>query len=103
MILLGETSELSLEPAIEGRSDRSICDFPSGFAKLCVGADPDANHCVENRRWCSLHRHGRSAARGWTVRDLAQGSGSLPDGPDGPHLEVGRSARAQGRQFADGA
>jgi hypothetical protein len=26
------------------------------------------------------------------------GAGSLPDGPDGPRLEVGRSARAQGRR-----
>jgi hypothetical protein len=33
MILLGETSELSLEPAIEGRSDGSICVIPSGVAK----------------------------------------------------------------------
>jgi hypothetical protein len=30
------------------------------------------------------------------VRDLAQGSGSLPDRPDGPCLEAGLSARAQG-------
>jgi hypothetical protein len=27
----------------------------------------------KNQRRCSLHRHGRSAARGRTVRDLAQG------------------------------
>jgi hypothetical protein len=40
----------------------------------------------------------RSAARGWTVRDRAQGSGSLPNRLDGPRLEAGRSARAQGRQ-----
>jgi hypothetical protein len=50
MILLGETSELSLEPAIEGRFDRSICIVPSGVAKKCVDADLGANHCVENRR-----------------------------------------------------
>jgi hypothetical protein len=73
MILLGETSELSLEPAIEGRSDGSICVFPNGVAKKCVGAELGANHCVENRRWCSLHRRERSAARGRTVRDLEQG------------------------------
>jgi hypothetical protein len=59
-----------------------------------VGADLGAYHCVENMRRCSLHRRGRSAARGRTVRDLAQGSGSLPDRSDGPHLEAGRSARA---------
>jgi hypothetical protein len=64
---------------------------------IIVGADPGANHYVENLRRCSLHRRGRSAVRGRTVRDLAQGSGSLPDGPNGPCLEAGRSARAQGR------
>jgi hypothetical protein len=32
----------------------------------------------------------------WTVRDLAQDSGSLPDRSDVPCLEAGRSARAQG-------
>jgi hypothetical protein len=31
------------------------------------------------------------------VRDLAQGSGSLPDRADGPRLVAGRSARTQGR------
>jgi hypothetical protein len=30
------------------------------------------------------------------VRDLAQVSGSLPGGPDGPRIEPGRSARARG-------
>jgi hypothetical protein len=86
MILLGETSELSLELAIEGRFDGSICVVPSGVAKKCVGADLGANHCDDNRRRCSLHRHRRSMARGRTVRGLAQGSGYLPDGPDGPRL-----------------
>jgi hypothetical protein len=72
MILLGETSELSLELAIEGQPDRSICEFPSGVAKKCVGADPGAIHYVENQWWCSLRRRRRSAARGWMVRALAQ-------------------------------
>jgi hypothetical protein len=36
MILLVETLELSFEPAIEGRFDRSICVFPSGIAKKYV-------------------------------------------------------------------
>jgi hypothetical protein len=49
MILLVETLELSFDPTIEGRSNRSICKFPSGVAKKCVGADPGANHCCENR------------------------------------------------------
>jgi hypothetical protein len=34
----------------------------------------------KNRRRCSLVRRGRSAAWGRTVRNLAQGSGFLPDG-----------------------
>jgi hypothetical protein len=73
MILLGEMLELSLEPAIESRSDRSICAFLSGVAKKCVGADSGANHCVENWRRCSLHRRGWSVAWGRMVRDLEQG------------------------------
>jgi hypothetical protein len=32
---------------------------------------------------------GRSMARGRMVRDLAQGSGSLPDRPDGPRMHRG--------------
>jgi hypothetical protein len=62
-----------------------------------VGVDPGANHCVENRRRCSLHKCGRSATRGRTVHDLAHGSSSLPDKLDGSRLEVGRSACVQGR------
>jgi hypothetical protein len=67
MILPVEMSELSFKPTIEGRSDRSVRDVPNGVAKKCVGDDPDANHCVENRRQCSLWRRGRSATwrRGW--------------------------------------
>jgi hypothetical protein len=47
--LLRKTSELSLEPAIEGRSDMSICDVPSGVAKKCVSADSGTNHCDNTR------------------------------------------------------
>jgi hypothetical protein len=75
MILLGETSELSLESAIEGRFDGSICVVPSGVTKKCVGAFSECQSLRENRRRCSLHRRGRSAARGRTVCDLAQGLG----------------------------
>jgi hypothetical protein len=84
--IAGETSKLSLEPAIEGRFDGSICTVSNGVAKKCVSADLGTNHCDDNRWWCSLHRRGRSTARGRTVRDLAQGSGSLPDGPDSLRL-----------------
>jgi hypothetical protein len=44
MILLGETSELSFKPAIEGRYDRSSRNVPSGVTKKCVGADLGTNH-----------------------------------------------------------
>jgi hypothetical protein len=72
MILLVETSELSLESAIEGRFDRSICVVPSGVAKKYVDALSEAPITQENQRWCSLVRRGRSAAQGRTVRDLVQ-------------------------------
>jgi hypothetical protein len=96
MMLLGETSELSLEPAIEGRFDRSKYVFPSGVAKKYVdafleapitskepaavlsgqartvrGTGPDGPRPGMRRR-CSLVRRGRSAAQGRTVRDLVQ-------------------------------
>jgi hypothetical protein len=44
MMLLGEISELSLEPAIEGRFNESIFVFPSGVAKKYVDAFWSANH-----------------------------------------------------------
>jgi hypothetical protein len=71
MILLVETSELSLESAIEGRFDRSICVVPSGVAKKYVDALLEAPITQENQRRCSLVRRGRSATQGRTVRDLA--------------------------------
>jgi hypothetical protein len=71
MMLLGETSELSLEPAIEGRSYGSICDVPRRVTKKYVDTFSGANHYNKNRRWCSLHRRERSTARGRTVQDLA--------------------------------
>jgi hypothetical protein len=91
MILLVETSELSFEPAIEGRFDRSICIVPSGVAKKYVDTFWEAPITQKNQRRCSLvrrgrmrHRAGRSATwrettvlscQARTVRDLAQGLG----------------------------
>jgi hypothetical protein len=97
MMLLGEISELSLEPAIEGRFDASIFVFPSGVTKKYVdtlleapitskepaamlsgqtrtvrGTGPDGPR-PDVRRRCSLVRRGRSAT--WR-----RNSGSLPDG-----------------------
>jgi hypothetical protein len=95
-MLLGEISELSLEPAIEGRFDRSKYVVPSRVAKKYVdvfleapitskepaamlsgqartvrGTGPDVPRPGVRRR-CSLVRRGRSAAQGQTVCDLVQ-------------------------------
>jgi hypothetical protein len=78
IILLGEMSELSLEPAIEGRFDESICAFPSGVAKSVLVPFWGANHCVRT------------------------GDGALCTGADGPRPQAGRSAtwdRARGFLF----
>jgi len=75
MMLLGEISELSLEPAIEGRFDELRYVVPSGVAKKYVDAFSERQILKKNRRRCSLVRRGRSAAWGRTVRDLAQGLG----------------------------
>jgi hypothetical protein len=61
MMLLGEISELSLEPAIEGRFDRSKYVFPSGVAKKYVDAFSERQILKKNRRRCSLVRRGWSA------------------------------------------
>jgi hypothetical protein len=69
----------------------------------------EASITQKNQRRCPLHRGGRSARRGRTVRDLVRGAVVLPGqtrtvrgtGPDGPRpgtgagdpcLTVGRSA-----------
>jgi hypothetical protein len=72
-----ETSELSFEPAIEGRFDRSICVVPSGVTKKYVDTFLEAPITQENQRRCSLHRGGRSARGGRTVRGLVRGGGAL--------------------------
>jgi hypothetical protein len=82
MMLLGETSELSFELAIEDRSDRSSRYVSSGVAKKCVGADPSANHCDEYRRRCSPRRRGQSACVEATSSPRASGSRSR-EGPVG--------------------
>jgi hypothetical protein len=71
MMLLGEISELSLEPAIEGRFDEPRCVVPSGVAKKYVDAFSERQILKKNRRRRSLVRRGRSAAQDRTVRDLA--------------------------------
>jgi hypothetical protein len=92
MMLLREISELSLEPAIEGRFDVSIFVFPSGVAKKYVDTFLEVPITQENQRRCSLVRRGRSAAQSQTVRDLARGGGALWSGADGPRHRAGQSA-----------
>jgi hypothetical protein len=76
-MLLGEMSELSFEPNIDGRSDRSSRDIPSGVAKKYVDTELGANHCNVYRRRCSLKYHRQSAAESQTVHDLTQWLGFL--------------------------
>jgi hypothetical protein len=68
MMLLGEISELSLEPAIEGRFDESIFVVPSGVAKKYVDAFLERQTLNKNR------------------------GGALWSGADGPRPGAGRSA-----------
>jgi hypothetical protein len=86
-MLLGETSELSLELAIEGRFDRSKYVVPSGVAKKYLTLFWSAKH--------STRTVAVPSAQGRTVR--AQG----PDGPrSGARLGLlpeGRTVRALGR------
>jgi hypothetical protein len=83
MMLLGEMSELSFEPAIEGRYDRYLHKFISGVAKNCVGADLGP------------------------ITTMSTGGGALCRSADGPQLgakarvsarRARRSARAQRRR-----
>jgi hypothetical protein len=56
MILLGETSELSLEPAIEGRFDESICVVPQRSHQKYADTFFGCQTLNKNQRRCSLHR-----------------------------------------------
>jgi hypothetical protein len=71
--LLGEISELSLKPAIEGRFDRSICVVPSGVAKKYVDAFFGAPNTQEEPAAVLSGQARTAAARSRTVRDLARG------------------------------
>jgi hypothetical protein len=96
MMLLGEISELSLEPAIEGRFDASICIVPSGVAKKYVDTFLEAP--ITSKEPAAV-----LSGQARTVR------GTGPDGPRPgagarvPCLTAGRSARAQGRRMIAGS
>jgi hypothetical protein len=75
MMLVGETSKLSFEPAIEDRSNRSSCEVPRGVTKKCVGTDPAP------------------------ITAIRTGSGTLCGGTDDPRPRARRSTtwrRGQG-------
>jgi hypothetical protein len=108
-MLLGEISELSLEPAIEGRFDELRYVVPSGVAKKYVDAFLERQTLKQEPWRCLLHRGERSARRGRTVRGLVRGAVMLSAqgrtvrglGPDGPRpgarlrlLPDGRTVRA---------
>jgi hypothetical protein len=57
-----------------------------------VDAFSERQSLKKNRRRCPLHRDGRSARRGRTVRGLVRGDGALWSGADGPRHRAGRSA-----------
>src|SRR5688572_31106983 len=85
IMLLGETSELSLEPPIEGRFDVSRRVFPSGVAKSMLTPFSGANHSTrtvavlfaQGRTVCALGLDGSRVRRGGGSRrrrlDLAPG------------------------------
>jgi hypothetical protein len=92
MMLLGEISELSLEPAIEGRFDASIFVFPSGVAKKYVDAFPKRQTLNKNRggALCTGADGPRAGPDG--PRAGARRGGTLCAGVDYPWLGARRSA-----------
>jgi hypothetical protein len=94
MILLVVTSELSFEPAIEGRSDRSVCDVSSGVAKKCVGAD--------RAPITTLRTDGGALCGGADGPRPGAGPRFLPDRPDGPRVCRGGGVRRQCLDLAPG-
>ena len=121
MMLLGEISELSLEPAIEGRFDELRCVFPSGVAKkyvdafserqtlnknrggaLCTGADGPRAGAGRSAAWCeargcSLRKGGLSGPRVRTVRPSGREPGLLHQVADRLRLTREHRRLAPGR------
>jgi hypothetical protein len=120
MMLLGETSELSLEPAIEGRFDRSRRAFPVESPKSMLTPFRSAKHLTRTVAVPSAQgpdglRPG--ARRGGALCTRADGPrpgarlGLLPDGrtvralwSDGPRVRRGggRSPAASGSRSREG-
>jgi hypothetical protein len=91
-MLLGEISELSLEPAIEDRFDELRYVLPSGVAKKYVDALLEASITQENRGGvlCTGADGPRAGPDG--PRPGARRGGTLCAGSDCPRPEAGRSA-----------
>jgi hypothetical protein len=71
---------------------RSFRQENQRYSFECVDAFSEAPITQENQRRCSLHRGGRSARGGRTVRGLVRGGGAFWSGADGPRHRAGRSA-----------
>jgi hypothetical protein len=80
-------------------TDMSLCLILGLCSCWCLFRAPITKQ--EPRR-CSLHRSGRSAARGRTVSDLAQGLGFPAWWPDGPHVCRGDEGRRRRIDLAPG-
>jgi hypothetical protein len=87
MILLGDTSELSFEPAIEGRFDRSSCDVPSRVTKNVLA--PILPVTVLSAEAQTVQGRRPNGPR------LGTEARVFIDELDGPRLMAGWSARAQ--------
>jgi hypothetical protein len=88
IILLGEISELSLEPAIEARFDESIYVFPSGVAKSMLTPFSGVKH--------STRTSGGALCIGADGPRPGAGRSTTWRRARVPCLTAGRSARAQG-------
>jgi hypothetical protein len=92
MMLLGEISELSLEPVIEGRFDELKCAFPSGVAKKYVDAFSERQTLNKNRGGALCTGADGSRAGPDGPRPGARRGGTLCVGADCPRPGAGRSA-----------
>jgi hypothetical protein len=94
---MGETSELSLKPAIEGRFDGSRRVVPNGVAKKYV--DTYLGRQSFNTNSGGALCTGADGPRPGAGRSAAWREARVPAWrPDGPRPRAGRSARAQGRR-----
>jgi hypothetical protein len=90
-MLLGEISELSLEPAIEGRFDELRCVVPSGVAKKYVDAFPKRQTLNKNRGGALCTGANGPRAGPDDPRPGVRRSGTLCAGADCPRPGAGRS------------